>query len=202
MAEDQRQGGTGRVACERARTLQTQGTEPENQEGKDLSDRTSRKPHRPSGLHRCRGLDNILGGGLPAWHLYLVDGDPGTGKTTLGIQFLSEGVRVGEAVLYVTLSESKKELRQVARSHGWDLQGIGIFELLPMEESLNVEEQYTVLYPGEVELSETIRSILARIEQVQPSRVVGLTSPVDLFPTCEATPGSSPTCSRTFSRTP
>jgi circadian clock protein KaiC len=119
-----------------------------------------------------QGLDNVLSGGLPPGHLYLVDGDPGTGKTTLGIQFLLEGVRAGEAALYITLSESERELRQVARSHRWELDAISIFELLPMEESLQAEEQYTVLYPGEVELSETIKAILKRVEEVQPKRVV------------------------------
>src|SRR4051794_18435858 len=100
-----------------------------------------------------RGLDIVLGGGMPPGHLYLVDGDPGTGKTTLGIQFLLEGIAQGEQVLYITLSESERELRQVAQSHRWSLRGMNIFELLPMEESLKAEEQYTVLYPGEVELS-------------------------------------------------
>src|SRR5579883_3327436 len=99
------------------------------------------------------GLDNVLGGGLPPGHLYLIDGDPGTGKTTLGLQFLQEGARLNEPVLYITLSESERELREVSLSHGWDLQGISIFEMLPLEESLRSEEQYTVLYPGEVELS-------------------------------------------------
>ncbi len=118
------------------------------------------------------GLDEVLAGGLPAGHLYLVDGDPGTGKTTLGIQFLLEGVSQQQSVLYITLSESEKELRQVARSHGWDLTSIDIFELLPMEDSLKAEEQYTVLYPGEVELSATIKAILKRIEETQPRRIV------------------------------
>lgn len=119
-----------------------------------------------------QGLDNVLAGGFPFGHLYLIDGDPGTGKTTLGIQFLMEGIRKGEAVLYITLSESEKELRQVARSHRWDLARIRIFELLPLEDSLRAEEQYTVLHPGEVELSETIKAILAQVEEVQPKRVV------------------------------
>src|SRR5579863_7341713 len=114
------------------------------------------------------GLDSILAGGLPPGHLYLIDGDPGTGKTTLGVQFLREGVAHNEAVLYITLSESERELRQVARSHGWDLGGISVFELLPMEESLRNEEQYTVLYPGEVELSATIKAILKQVEEVEP----------------------------------
>src|SRR4051794_2929631 len=119
-----------------------------------------------------KGLDDVLGTGLPPGHLYLVDGDPGTGKTTLGIQFLLEGIAQGEPVLYITLSESERELRQVAQSHGWSLEGIQIYELLPMEESLKAEEQYTVLYPGEVELSKTIKGILRRVEEVKPRRVV------------------------------
>ena len=119
-----------------------------------------------------RGLDNVLGGGLPPGHLYLVDGDPGTGKTTLGLQFLLEGVAQKESVLYVTLSESERELRGVAESHGWNLDGMHIFELLPMEESLKAEEQYTVLYPGEVELSTTIKAILKCVEETHPKRLV------------------------------
>ncbi len=118
------------------------------------------------------GLDKVLAGGFPPGHLYLIDGDPGTGKTTLGLQFLMAGAMRGEPVLYITLSESERELRQVAQSHAWDLEGIHIFELLPMEESLQVEEQYTVLYPGEVELSATIKAILRRVEEVQPKRIV------------------------------
>lgn len=102
----------------------------------------------------------------------MFDGDPGTGKTTLGVQFLRDGAAKGEAVLYVTLSESERELREVALTHGWDLSGIEIFQLLPMEDSLKLEEQYTVLYPGEVELSETLKAVLKRFEEVKPSRVV------------------------------
>ena len=97
---------------------------------------------------------------------------PGTGKTTLGLQFLLEGVSKKEPVLYITLSESERELRQVARSHRWNLADINIFELLPMEETLKAEEQYTILYPGEVELSSTIRGILDRVKNIQPARVV------------------------------
>lgn len=118
------------------------------------------------------GLDNVLGGGWPAGHVYVASGDPGAGKTTLGLQFLLNGLAQGERVLYITLSESDRELRQVADSHGWTLDGMDVFELLPMEESLRVEEQYTVLYPGEVEMSHTIKAILSRVEEVQPKRVV------------------------------
>jgi circadian clock protein KaiC len=118
------------------------------------------------------GLDSILGGGVPPGHLYLIDGDPGTGKTTLGLQFLRDGATHSEPVLYITLSESERELREVARSHGWGLEGITIFEMLPLEESLRNDEQYTVLYPGEVELSATIKAILEQMEDLQPKRVV------------------------------
>ena len=84
------------------------------------------------------GLDNVLAGGLPAGHLYLIEGDPGTGKTTLGLQFLLNGVSAGEQVLYITLSESERELRQVAASHRWVLDKVNIFELLPMEDTLRM----------------------------------------------------------------
>jgi circadian clock protein KaiC len=118
------------------------------------------------------GLDDVLGGGLPPGHLYLIDGDPGTGKTTLGLQFLKDGAARQEPVLYITLSESERELREVAHSHRWGLEGVRIFEMLPLEESLRNDEQYTVLYPGEVELSATIKAILAEMEELQPKRVV------------------------------
>lgn len=118
------------------------------------------------------GLDNILGGGLPAAHIYLMEGDPGTGKTTIAMQFLQAGNRVGEPGLYVTLSESKKELSAVAESHGWSLAGIEIFEVLPEENSLSIDKQYTVFHPSEVELAETTRSILDRVEKADCRRVV------------------------------
>src|ERR1700752_4743988 len=80
------------------------------------------------------GLDDILNGGLPQGHLYLVEGDPGTGKTTLALQFLLEGVRLGESVIYVTLSESRNELEQVAHSHGWDADDLHIYEMVPEDD--------------------------------------------------------------------
>jgi len=88
-----------------------------------LNDKSSPKPAQPKSRAKTGvpGLDNILGGGLPTGHLYLVQGDPGSGKTTLGLQFLMEGVRNGENILYITLSESQDELRGVAQSHGWDI---------------------------------------------------------------------------------
>lgn len=118
------------------------------------------------------GLDDILNGGIPKGHLYLVEGDPGTGKTTLALQFLLEGVRIGEKGIYVTLSESKLELEQVARSHGWDISQIHIYEMIPDQEDLSAEAQYTVFHPSEVELADTITSILKEIETIDPQRVV------------------------------
>jgi circadian clock protein KaiC len=118
------------------------------------------------------GLDYILCGGLPANHLYLIEGDPGTGKTTLALQFLLEGLRAGEKGLYVTLSETKSELLTVAESHGWSIDGIGIFELASLEQRLQAAEQYTVFHPSEVELSETTKRICEEVEKLQPTRVV------------------------------
>jgi circadian clock protein KaiC len=118
------------------------------------------------------GLDYILSGGLPANHLYLIEGDPGTGKTTLALQFLLEGFRAGEKGLYVTLSETKPELLTVAASHGWSLDGVGLFELASLEQRLQAAEQYTVFHPSEVELSETTKRICEEVERIQPARVV------------------------------
>src|SRR5688572_24423620 len=117
------------------------------------------------------GLDYILLGGFPRNRVYLVQGDPGVGKTTLGLQFLLEGVRAGESVLYVTLSESAAELHAVARSHGWSMDGIHIYEQLVGEEALR-EEETTVFYPAEIELGETIKGMLVEVDRVKPSRVV------------------------------
>jgi circadian clock protein KaiC len=104
--------------------------------------------------------------------MYLLEGVPGSGKTTLALQFLMAGVRLGERVLYVTLSETEEELRAVAASHGWMLEGITIRELVPSEESLSPDEQYTMFHPSEVELSETTKTILADFESVKPARIV------------------------------
>jgi circadian clock protein KaiC len=102
----------------------------------------------------------------------LVEGDPGTGKTTLGTQFVLEGKRQGERCLYVTLSESKAELELGAQSHGWSLDGIPIAEFLPEEASLDSDDQYTVFHPGEVELASTIKKLTDEIERVNPERLV------------------------------
>ncbi|KSB91902.1 circadian clock protein KaiC [Caulobacter vibrioides] len=119
-----------------------------------------------------RGLDAILRGGLPANRLYLLEGEPGSGKTTLGLQFLQEGVRHGERVLYITLSETSDELRGVAASHGWDLAGIDLFELSSAEEVLGEGREQSILHAWEVELGGTIKLIQEQVEQVTPRRVV------------------------------
>ena len=113
----------------------------------------------------------MLFGGLNPNRIYLLEGDPGTGKTTLALQFMLEGARAGEKCLYVTLSETAEELRAVARSHGWSLDGVTIFELTPPEANFAADQYYTLLHPSEVELSETIKLILDRIEELQPDRV-------------------------------
>ena len=123
----------------------------------------------PTGI---AGLDDILCGGLTPYRLYLIEGVPGSGKTTLALQYLMEGARNGEPVLYVTLSETEEELRAMAVSHGWNLDGITVRELVPPEESLQPSEQYTMFHPAEVELSETTRTILADVERLKPMRLV------------------------------
>jgi circadian clock protein KaiC len=118
------------------------------------------------------GLDSILGGGLDENRLYLYEGRPGTGKTTIALQFLLEGVRQGERVLYITLSETENELQLVARRHGWSLRGVDVFELVPPETTLDPERELTVFHPAEMELNETTKLILDRVKELNPKRVV------------------------------
>ncbi|SFI24964.1 ATPase domain-containing protein [Bradyrhizobium sp. Gha] len=118
------------------------------------------------------GLDDILGGGFDANRMYLYEGRPGTGKTTIALQFLLKGARRGERVLYITLSETRRELDLVARRHGWSLDGVDIFELVPPETTLDPERELTVFHPAEMELSETTGLIFREVERINPTRVV------------------------------
>jgi circadian clock protein KaiC len=118
------------------------------------------------------GLDDILHGGLAPDRTYLVEGSPGSGKTTLAIQYLMEGVRLDEPCLLVTLSESEEEMRASARSHGWSLDGIKIVEVIASEESLRPDARYTMFHPSEVELGETVQAVLTEAERTRPVRLV------------------------------
>jgi circadian clock protein KaiC len=118
------------------------------------------------------GLDDILGGGIDPDRMYLYEGRPGSGKTTLALQFLLEGVKQGEPTLYITLSETERELRLVAKRHGWSLDGVTIFELVPPEISLDPAQELTVLHPAEMELSEASQLIFEKVESLNPLRIV------------------------------
>lgn len=118
------------------------------------------------------GLDYVLDGGLPVERMYLLQGAPGTGKTTMAMQFLIEGARRGEAGVYATLSETEEELRDIAASHGWQLDGITICDLQSTQEHLRSDSQYTLFHPSDVELSETTRALLDVVDRVRPARLV------------------------------
>jgi circadian clock protein KaiC len=125
-------------------------------------------PRNPTGV---TGLDDVLGGGLPKHRVYLVKGEPGVGKTTLALQFLLEGRRAGERVLYITLSETREEIHQVAQSHGWSLDGIDLYELSTAEQALGLADENTLYATADVDLKETMRVLLQEVERVKPQRV-------------------------------
>lgn len=118
------------------------------------------------------GLDEVLSGGLPCNHLYLLQGKPGTGKTTMSLQFLLEGIRSGEKGLYVTFSETKAELQAVALSHGWDLSHLDIIELSTLTAALGNSNQTTLFHPSEIELHKTIELLLTKIRESDAKRIV------------------------------
>lgn len=127
--------------------------------------------NQPVASTGIEGLDHILCGGFPRNHVYLLQGDPGVGKTTLGLQFLLEGIRCGETSLYITLSETKSELKAVAQSHHWDISKIHIYEELVGEDDLG-DDDTTVFYPAEVELGRTIKAMLQVVDEIKPDRVI------------------------------
>src|SRR6476619_7227338 len=119
------------------------------------------------------GLDDILVGGLRRGRVYLLEGSPGTGKTTIAAQFLLDGARRGEPGLYITLSETEEELRETAQSHGWSFEEPNrIFELVPPESLLDEQQQQSLLYSSDLELGETTRRIFEAFEKAEPTRVV------------------------------
>lgn len=118
------------------------------------------------------GLDDVLNGGLSKGRLFLLEGSPGTGKTTIGMQFLLAGRDAGERVLYVTMSETEDELRATATSHGWSIDGVDVFELVPPENLLDEAQQQSLLYSSDLELGETTNRIFEVFERINPDRVV------------------------------
>jgi circadian clock protein KaiC len=117
------------------------------------------------------GLDEVLNGGLPNGHLFVLEGEPGTGKTTMGLQYLLEGAKRGEIAMYITLSESKEELEGVAHSHNWSLADLALFEFTPKENSLRPEDQYSAFHPSEIEFQDITQSILSEVERISPQRI-------------------------------
>ena len=128
---------------------------------------TPLSPFAPTGIP---GLDQLLRGGLPRDRMHLIEGEPGTGKTTLALQFLLEGRRLGEDGLYVTLSETTEELNHVAASHGWTLDGVTTFQLAPIAE--RASDEYTLYHPAEIELADLTKTVLERVDAARPARVV------------------------------
>nr|WP_036502398.1 ATPase domain-containing protein [Novosphingobium sp. AP12] len=127
---------------------------------------------REPALTGVGGLDDILAGGFSRGRVFLLEGSPGTGKTTIATQFLMEGAARGESCLYITLSETEDEMRASARSHDWDLTGIDLFELVPPESLLDEDQQQSLLYSSDLELGETTRRIFEAFDRVKPDRVV------------------------------
>jgi circadian clock protein KaiC len=134
----------------------------------DRPDTTARSRRISTGIE---ALDSVLGGGLTADRVYLLEGTPGSGKTTIALQFLLEGAKRGEQGLYITLSETAAELAEVAGSHHWSLDGIELFELIN-EDGLDMDTEQSILEPSEVELGETIRGVMDCVERSRPTRVV------------------------------
>jgi circadian clock protein KaiC len=118
------------------------------------------------------GLDDVLGGGLERARTFLLEGSPGTGKTTIALQFLLTGAAAGERCLYITLSETEDELRATAAAHGWNLSGVELYELVPPENLLDEDQQQSLLYSSDLELGETTRRVFEAFERVKPDRVV------------------------------
>ena len=117
------------------------------------------------------GLDHILYGGLPGRRLYLIEGEPGSGKTTLALQFLLNGANADEKSLYISLSETRDEIEEVAQSHGWNLDQLEIVELSALDEKIALEAQSSLFHPSEVELTETTKFLLEAIDRAKPRRV-------------------------------
>ncbi len=126
----------------------------------------------PEAAFGIAGLDDILAGGLERERVYLLEGAPGTGKTTAALKFLLEGAKSGEQGLYITLSETENELRDSASTHGWSLDDIEVFELVPPESLLDEQQQQSLLYSSDLELGETTRMIFESVERTKPVRVV------------------------------
>ncbi|WNW10470.1 ATPase domain-containing protein [Pseudomonas sp. DTU_2021_1001937_2_SI_NGA_ILE_001] len=136
----------------------------------DCEEQSLTTPKAQTGIE---GLDDVLSGGLSRGHVFLLEGEPGTGKTTVAMQFLLAGMQAGETTLYITLSETERELRESAHSHGWQFdESIAVFELAPPESLLSIEHQQSLLYSSDLELGETVAQIFSAVERTKPSRVV------------------------------